>query len=91
MLVGGGVVDYIKDGVGGKWRLNHSVEESRDVLASVTGVTALDEVGELSVGPSTCGAPIKKRHANKTHQLSVTTDMRLHDLDLPLGLESLKG
>jgi len=36
-------------------RLNHSVEEGRDVLASVTGVTSLDEVGELSVGPSTVG------------------------------------
>lgn len=35
-------------------RLDHSVEEGRDVLASVTGVTSLDEVGELSVGPSTC-------------------------------------
>lgn len=52
-------------GGGGEWniydgqhkrerRLNHSVEEGRDVLASVTGVTSLDEVGELSVGPSTC-------------------------------------
>jgi hypothetical protein len=35
-------------------RLNHSVQEGGDVLASVTGVTSLDEVGELSVGPSTC-------------------------------------
>jgi len=35
------------------WRLDHSVEEGRDVLASVTGVTSLDEVGELSVSPST--------------------------------------
>ena len=50
--VGGNGI-YMMDSINER-RLNHSVEEGRDVLASVTGVTALDEVGELSVSPSTC-------------------------------------
>lgn len=50
---GGGNGIYMMDSINER-RLDHSVEEGRDVLASVTGVTSLDEVGELSVSPSTC-------------------------------------
>jgi len=67
-------------------RLNHSVEEGRDVLASVTGVTSLDEVGELSVSPSTCEI------TRETKISAPTTRVRTRNMSgLTVGVGELEG
>lgn len=82
---GGGNGIYMMDSINER-RLNHSVEEGRDVLASVTGVTSLDEVGELSVSPSTCEI------TRETKISAPTTRVRTRNMSgLTVGVGELEG